>query len=161
MTTLNNDEPLGQGLGDLFNLANEFGNKRYHRLTPEDFQQYRAFDYWRYVDGDFELGTTEASKQWVWENSDRPVCPVCNHYFSERKGRTIDHKLPRAQYPWLSMDFRNLWVICWQCNREKGEMGWYEYETYILEKYPERYDEIQFARPQQLLKELMLRTSQT
>jgi hypothetical protein len=34
-------------------------------------------------------------------------------------------------------------------------MHWYEYETYILKKYPHRYLDIKFARPIKLLQELM------
>ncbi|MGI0495329.1 HNH endonuclease [Alkalinema pantanalense CENA528] len=69
-------------------------------------------------------------------------------------GRTMDHKLPRSQYPWLSMDFRNLWVICRNCNQEKGEMHWFEYEHYLLIHHPDRLSEIQVFRPTKLLKSL-------
>ncbi|MBD1917942.1 MULTISPECIES: hypothetical protein [Cyanophyceae] len=63
-------------------------------------------------------------------------------------------ELPRAQYPWLSLDFRNLWVICYQCNQEKAERHWYEYEHYVFTQYPDRYGDIVFARLRQLLKTL-------
>ena len=138
-------------LQDLFKLADKVGNRRYHKLTRQDLQDYRKFDYWRYINGDSECGTTEESKQWVRDNSEYN-CPICGERFSRNNGRSIDHKLPRAQYPWLSLDFRNLWVICHQCNQEKGEMHWYEYEHYIFTKYPDRYEDIVFARPRQLLK---------
>ncbi|OKH18441.1 HNH endonuclease signature motif containing protein [[Limnothrix rosea] IAM M-220] len=147
-------EHLGQELQGLFRLADKIGKKRYHRLTAEDFEKYRAYDYWRYEDGDYELGTTQKSKQWVWENSDK-YCPICDDFFSKRGGKTIDHKLPRAQYPWWSMDFRNFWIICQKCNKKKGEMHWYEYESYILKHYPDRYLDIKFARPIALLQELL------
>ena len=101
-------------LKDLFELANKIGNKRYHKLTQQDFENYRKFDYWRYNNGDYECGTTQESKDWVDDHSDW-YCPICGVRYSERGGRTIDHKLPRAQYPWLSMDFNNLWVICKMC----------------------------------------------
>ena len=74
--------------------------------------------------------------------------------FTDRGGKTIDHKLPRAQYSWLSLEFKNLWVICDECNQEKGEMHWYEYEHYIFIHHPDRYEDIKFARPQHLLKSL-------
>ena len=140
-------------LQELFSLADKIGKKRYHRLTRQDFDDYRKFDCWRYINGNSECGTTLASKQWVKDNSDWS-CPVCGERFADREGRTIDHKLPRAQYPWLSLDFRNLWVICRICNQEKGEMHWYEYERYILIHYPMRYEEVAFARPRQLLQSL-------
>lgn len=138
---------------ELFALADKVGKKRYHRLTSQDFEDYRKFDYWRYVNGDFECGTTWESRQWVRDHSDW-TCPVCGRRFADCGGRTIDHKLPRAQYPWLSMDFKNLWVICRECNREKAERHWYEYEHYMYIHYPERYQDIAIARPRQLLKSL-------
>ncbi|MEM9215593.1 MAG: HNH endonuclease [Cyanobacteria bacterium P01_F01_bin.150] len=147
-------------LEELFNLADRLGKKRYHKLTHQDFEDYRKFDYWRYVQGDGECGTTPESKKWVRENSERH-CPVCDRTFNYNRGhgRTIDHKLPRAQYPWFSLDFRNLWVICHSCNQEKGEMHWYEYEHYILLKHPNRYNNVAFYRPRQLLKTRQNQTS--
>lgn len=140
-------------LEELFGLADKVGRKRYHRLTSQDFEDYRKYDHWRYVNGDGECGTTPESKQWIRDNSDWN-CPVCGQRFGDRDGRTIDHKLPRAQYPWLSLDFRNLWVICRVCNQEKGERHWYEYEHYILINHPKRYQDIVMFRPQYLLKNL-------
>jgi len=142
-----------KNLEDLFKLADKIGKKRYHKLTQQDFEDYRKFDHWRYINGDSECGSTPESKNWVKDNSERH-CPVCGFSFAQRDGRTIDHKLPRAQYPWLSLDFRNLWVICRMCNQEKGEMHWYEYEHYIFIHHPDRYDDIRFARPNHLLKSL-------
>jgi hypothetical protein len=141
-------------LSELFALVDQVGKKRYHKLTAEDFEKYREFDYWRYLSGDYECGTTLESKQWVWENSEKK-CPVCDKYFSKENGRSIDHKFPRSHYPWLSMNFDNFWVICRACNKEKAEMHWYEYEAYILKKYPQRYFNVKFARPVKLLKELI------
>jgi 5-methylcytosine-specific restriction endonuclease McrA len=147
-------EDLSQAdLKSLFEYADQIGQKRYHRLTQEDFDNYRQFDYWRYIGGDYECGTTQESRLWVDDHSEKH-CPICGHLFSRRGGKTIDHKLPRSQYPWLSMEFKNLWVICRDCNQEKGENHWYEYERFILEKYPDRYLDVKFARPSQLLKTL-------
>lgn len=140
-------------LEKLFKQADKVGKKRYHRLTTADFENYLAYERWRYINGDNECGTTMESRQWVGNHAEQH-CPVCNGRFSDGGGPSIDHKLPRAQYPWLSMDFRNLWVICRDCNREKAEKHWYEYEHYMLTHYPERYRDIQFARPTQLLKTL-------
>ena len=137
-------------LTELFKLANKIGKKRYHRLTQQDFENYRQYDYWRYINGDGECGTTQESQDWVKENSDW-YCPICGDNYCDKEGRTIDHKLPRSQYPWLSMNFQNLWVICRVCNREKGEMHWYEYEHHILVNHPDWYPFIKSARPSQLL----------
>lgn len=142
-----------KNLQELIEQAEKIGNKRYHKLTRQDFENYRQFDYWRYINGDSECGTTAESRQWVKENSDYH-CPVCNERYRDRHGRSIDHKLPRAQYPWLSMDSRNLWVICHRCNQEKGERHWYEYERFMLAQHPERYQDVVLARPRQLLKTL-------
>jgi rubredoxin len=142
-----------QDLKALFKMADQIGKKRYHRLTQQDFEQYRRFDRWRYLGGDGECGTTPESRRWVQENSDC-LCPVCSQPFSQQGGKTIDHKLPRAQYPWLSMVFDNFWIICQQCNFEKGEKHWYEYERFIFEKYPDRYADVQLFRPRKLLKTL-------
>ncbi|WP_068819301.1 HNH endonuclease [Phormidesmis priestleyi] len=142
-----------QELKELFKLVDKIGNKRYHKLTQQDFETYRKFDYWRYVNGDYECGTTEESKEWVRDHSDWD-CPICDRKYSGKGCKTIDHKLPRSQYPWLSMEFKNLWVICQTCNREKGEMHWYEYERYVLAKYPDLYDAVKAARPNQLLQSL-------
>jgi hypothetical protein len=142
-----------QDLEALFKLADKIGRKRYHKLTKRDFESYRKFDHWRYVGGDSECGTTDESRHWVRENSES-YCPICQQKFSRRQGKTIDHKLPRAKYPWLALDFQNFWVICRMCNLEKREKDWYEYERYILEKYPDRYTDVKFARPTYLLKQL-------
>lgn len=140
----------GKELKDLFKLAKKIGNKRYHKLTQQDFENYRKYDYWRYFNGDYECGTTEESKDWVKNNSDW-YCPICGENYPEKGGKTIDHKLPRSQYPWLSMEFKNLWVICQVCNKEKGEMHWYEYEHYIFVHHPDLYLAVKAARPSQLL----------
>ena len=142
-----------KNLEELFNLADKIGKQRYHRLTDQDLEDYKKFDRWRYVDGQREYGTTKESQDWVRDNSDWH-CPICEVRFSECGGRTIDHKLPRAQYPWLSLDFRNLWVICRDCNLEKGEKHWFEYEHYMMIHHPELLSAIQAARPTQLLKSL-------
>jgi 5-methylcytosine-specific restriction endonuclease McrA len=140
-------------LKELFELANTIGKKRYHRLTQQDFDNYRKFDYWRYINGDYECGTTQESKDWVSKHSDW-YCPICGENYSARGGKTIDHKLPRSQYPWLSMEFKNFWVICQVCNQEKGEMHWYEYEHYMFVRYPDLYLAVKAARPSQLLQSL-------
>lgn len=150
---MNSENLENKELEELFKLANKIGKKRYHKLTQQDFDDYRKFDNWRYIDGDSECGTTEESKQWVKNNSDWN-CPICEAKFADCGGRTIDHKLPRSQYPWLSMDFRNLWVICKSCNQEKGEKHWFEYEHYMFVKHPDLYPFIQAVRPTNLLKSL-------
>jgi 5-methylcytosine-specific restriction endonuclease McrA len=150
---MNSESLENKELEELFKLANKIGKKRYNRLTQQDFDDYRKFDNWRYIDGDSECGTTEESKQWVKDNSESN-CPICEAKFVDCGGKTIDHKLPRSQYPWLSMDFRNLWVICRSCNREKGEKHWFEYEHYMFVKHPDLYPFIQAVRPTNLLKSL-------
>lgn len=140
-------------LQELFKLADKIGKQRYHKLTRQDFEDYKKFDTWRYVNGDSECGTTQESQDWAREHSDWH-CPICEDSFAECGGRTIDHKLPRSQYPWLSMDFRNLWVICRACNQEKGEKHWFEYEHYMFVHHPILLSAVQAARPTQLLKSL-------
>lgn len=140
-------------LKELFESANKIGKKRYHRLTEEDFENYRAYDYWRYINGDGECGTTQESKDWVKNNSDG-ICPICGENYYDRGGRTIDHKLPRSQYPWLSIDFDNLWVICQDCNKEKGEKHWYEYEYYMFINHPDLYLGVKLYCPTKLLQSL-------
>ncbi|MFQ4145933.1 HNH endonuclease signature motif containing protein [Chlorogloeopsis sp. ULAP02] len=150
------EEPVNleeKELKELFKLADKIGKKRYHKLTRQDFEDYRKFDNWRYINGDSECGTTQESKDWVRENSDW-LCPICEERYSQRDGKTIDHKLPRSQYPWLSMEFKNLWVICQRCNKEKGEMHWYEYEHYMFIHHPKLYLNVSNVRPIQLLKSL-------
>lgn len=143
----------GKSLQELFSLADRLGRQRYHKLTSQDLEDYKKFDHWRYIKGDSECGTTPESQVWVKENSDYH-CPICGIRFADCGGRTIDHKLPRSQYPWLSLDFKNLWVICRDCNQEKGEMHWFEYEHYMLIHHPDRLAEVEAARPVYLLKAL-------
>ncbi len=147
-----------RSLEELFKYADRIGKKRYHKLTAQDFEDYRKFDYWRYINGDYECGTTQQSRNWVNDHSDF-YCPICDCKFATRGGRTIDHKLPRAQYPWLSLDFKNLWVICQQCNREKSDMHWYEYEHYIFVHYPRLYSGVKAVRPTALLQSLKAKKS--
>jgi len=139
-----------KSLKELFKLAKKIGGKRYHKLTAEDFYNYLAYDRWRYISGDGECGTTDESRAWVNQHSDW-YCPICSENYRDRGGKNIDHKLPRAQYPWLSLEWSNLWVICRQCNLEKGEKNWYEYEQYMYKKYPHDYPIIKAARPTNLL----------
>ncbi len=143
----------GKGLEELFRLADAIGKTRYNRLTSQDFEDYQKFEQWRYINGDSSCGTTQESKDWARDNSDWN-CPICDARFADCGGRTIDHKLPRSQYPWMSLDFRNLWVICRSCNEEKGEKHWFEYEHYMLIHHPDRLPAIQSVRPMQLLKSL-------
>lgn len=142
-----------KNLESLFKQAAKIGSNRYHKLTSQDFEAYRKYDYWRYIQGDYECGTTAESKNWVRNNSDN-YCPICEQKYSQNNWKTIDHKLPRAQYPWLSLDFKNLWVICRNCNQEKGEKHWYEYERYIYFYHRDLYPFIRTVRPQNLLNAL-------
>jgi hypothetical protein len=142
-------------LRELFEIVDSIGGKRYHKLSEQDFENYKQFDHWRYINGDYDCGTTQESKDWVNEHSDTN-CPICGERYFKREGKTIDHKLPRSQYPWWSMEFKNLWVICRLCNLEKGEMHWYEYEHYVFVHYPSRYSDVRNARPKQLLRSLSL-----
>jgi 5-methylcytosine-specific restriction endonuclease McrA len=144
----------GKTLEELFHLADKLGNRRYNNLTRQDFEDYRKFDYWRYNGGKYECNTTEESKKWVRDHSDRD-CPICDQRFSKRGGKTIDHKLPRSQYPWLAMTFENFWVICRECNVEKAEMHWYRYEQHMMINHPDRYENVRIARPIALIKGLM------
>ena len=52
------------------------------------------------------------------------------------------------------MNFRNLWVICQECNKEKAEKNCYEYEQYMFNKYPNDYPIVKAARPTKLLNSL-------
>ena len=140
-------------LKELFAMADKIGDRRYHKLTPQDLDDYHKFEHWRYIGGRGERGTTLESKAWVNDHSDYH-CPLCEGLFSKRGGKNIDHKLPRSQYPWLSMEFENLWVICRDCNLEKAEMHWYRYEQYVLLTYPDRYENVRHARPIALLRSL-------
>lgn len=142
-----------RNLKELFELADVIGKKRYHQLTSQDFENYRKYDYWRYINGKYECGTTQESKNWVRDNSDH-FCPVCGRNYSQTNWKTIDHKLPRSQYPWLSMEFKNLWVICRDCNEEKAEMHWYEYERHIYLNYLDFYPVVRDERPFELLQAL-------
>ncbi len=140
-------------LKELFDLVDKIGRKHYHKLTAEDFESYQQYEHWRYIDGNFGAGSNQESKNWVRDNSDYH-CPICNIRYHKDNGRTVDHKLPRSKYPWLSIDFKNLWVICRECNQEKSDMDWYEYERYIFVNYPHLYDNLKQFRPSQLLREL-------
>jgi hypothetical protein len=150
---MDNDNTNNFTLEELFRLANKIGSKRYHKLTPKDLAEYKKYNEWRYINGNPKLGTTQESKNWVAQHSDQ-VCPICGESYFCRGGKTIDHKLPRARYPWLSMDFQNFWVICHACNQEKGERDWFEYELYIYRNYPDSFAFIRAARPTLLLKSL-------
>lgn len=140
-------------LKELFDLVDKIGKKHYHRLTKQDFENYQQYEHWRYINSNFGAGSTQDSKDWVRNNSDFH-CPICNSRYQKENGRTVDHKLPRSKYPWLSMEFKNLWVICRDCNQEKNDMDWYEYERYILNYHPEFYEALRVFRPTQLLKAL-------
>lgn len=46
-----------------------------------------------------------------------PLCPTCGELGSSK---TLDHYLPKANYPWLSICPSNLIPACRDCNAEKG-----------------------------------------
>jgi len=142
-----------QTLKELFSIADKIGKKRYNRLTEKDTQDYEQYACWRYIDGEFKNNTTQESKDWVRENSD-DLCPICNCSYSRDNYKTIDHKLPRSKYPWLSMEFKNMWVICHECNKEKGEMDWYDYERYMYLNHRKFYLNLRMFRPTKLLQSL-------
>lgn len=143
-------DPREQSLSELFKTADKIGAKHYHRLTEEDFANYQEFNHWRYIQSNFDTGTTEESKRWVRNNSGYN-CPICSVRYSQENYRTIDHKLPRSKYPWLAMNFDNLWVICYECNHEKLDKEWYEYELYIYKNYRHLYRNLRSFRPVKLL----------
>ncbi|MGK7910204.1 MAG: HNH endonuclease [Synechococcus sp.] len=138
---------------ELYQAASRIGNKRYHRLTTKDLEDYRQYEKWRYICGQSECGTTRESQEWVRRHSSH-YCPVCDLAYQRSRGRSIDHKLPRAKYPWLSLNFDNFWVICRHCNREKGEMDWLEYEHFIFTEREHLYPLIRSQRPSILLRNL-------
>lgn len=49
MIDLNDKFLEDKELRALFKLADEVGNKHYHRLTPQDFQDYLQYNHWRYI----------------------------------------------------------------------------------------------------------------
>jgi HNH endonuclease len=153
MIDLNDNFLEDKELKVLFKLADEIGNKHYHRLTPQDFQDYLQYDRWRYVNADFECGTTQESRLWVNNNSGLK-CPICTERYQGSNYKTVDHKLPRSHYPWLSMEFDNLWVICRECNIEKSDLNWFEYEQYIFSNYSHRYPQVKSACPVKMLQSL-------
>ncbi|MDR9402516.1 MAG: HNH endonuclease signature motif containing protein [Halothece sp. Uz-M2-17] len=57
-------------------------------------------------------------------------CPECNR----KTPLTIDHKIPRSKAPWLAWDLSNLWLLCYHCNKKKGDKNWSEYLNTIKEK---------------------------
>jgi hypothetical protein len=148
-----NTDLTNSDIKELFQLADDIGNKHYHKLTPKDLQDYLQYNNWRYINGDYECGTTDISKLWVKNNSSLR-CPICQEKYLRSNYKTIDHKLPRSHYPWLSMNFDNLWVICKDCNIEKSDLNWFEYEQYIFINYSHRYSNVKFARPIKMLKSL-------
>jgi 5-methylcytosine-specific restriction endonuclease McrA len=121
------------------------------KLVPSGkWSRYRKFYIWRSINGDYECDKTQESKDWVRNNSDW-YCPICGDNYSQKGGKSIDHKLPRSQYPWLSMEFENLWVICQTCNQGKSEMHWYEYEHYMLIHHPNFSLAVKAVRPSKML----------
>jgi 5-methylcytosine-specific restriction endonuclease McrA len=41
---------------------------------------------------------------------------------------TLDHKINKARCPELMFEYDNLQIMCWKCNREKGDNNNYEIE---------------------------------
>lgn len=53
-------------------------------------------------------------------------CPECNKIINGNNAN-IDHKYPRRHYPWLAWELANLWVMCVDCNKAKGQLEWEDY----------------------------------
>lgn len=62
------------------------------------------------------------SKEW------KNLRPIVFDYYGRRcmkcgceEKLQIDHIKPRSDYPELALDFTNLQVLCWSCNKAKGK----------------------------------------
>jgi 5-methylcytosine-specific restriction endonuclease McrA len=53
-------------------------------------------------------------------------CPECNKIINNLNS-SIDHKHSRRNYPWLSWNVNNLWVLCKDCNYNKADCEWEDY----------------------------------
>jgi len=113
-------------MSDLFKLEQELlyalkkckqTFKNYHKLTRDDV--YALYSNW--------ASSTEG-RQWKLKQIKQcgNRCPECNKVINENNS-TIDHKHPRAKYPWLAWNISNLWVLCKQCNKNKSDKKWEEY----------------------------------
>lgn len=100
-------------------------NHNFHQIAREAYQfarknhadpKYNAFR-------DSDLG--RSWKQRKLAECDR-YCPECRKPINENNS-DIDHKHPRRHYPWLAWDVDNLWVLCKECNQNKGDKQWEEY----------------------------------
>jgi hypothetical protein len=66
-------------------------------------------------------------------------CPLCGH----REATTIDHHLPKMEYPVLAVSPQNLVPACMECNKLKGEYFPIASEEQLLHPY---FDEIDIQR---------------
>lgn len=60
-------------------------------------------------------------------------CPYCN--YPTREVKQIDHYLPKAKFPSLSIVINNLVPICKDCNEIKGEYYSFDKESQLIHPY--------------------------
>ncbi|MDU7364110.1 HNH endonuclease [Clostridium sp.] len=60
-------------------------------------------------------------------------CPYCN--YPTREVKQIDHYLPKAKFPTLSIVVKNLVPICKECNEIKGEYYSFNKENQLIHPY--------------------------
>ncbi|WP_228016415.1 HNH endonuclease [Leptolyngbya ectocarpi] len=74
-------------------------------------------------------------------------CPECNQFLTDQNC-TIDHKLPRSKYPWLSWNEANLWLLCRSCNIKKSDQDWAIYiEAVKISRGQAAYERVTKYKP--------------
>lgn len=100
-------------------------NDEFHKIAKEAYQFART----HHANPKYEaFRNSDEGRDWK-----KGKLTECNHRCPERNklindnNSSIDHKHPRRHYPWLTWEISNLWVLCRDCNKNKGDRSWDEY----------------------------------
>lgn len=87
---------------------------------------------------EFGHGSKGKSMRRAKHNCPCPVCGTIMNFYTpplEPKHPSIDHKHPKFLSRHLALDPVNFWIICQECNQEKGNKTWPAYEYWLESKY--------------------------
>lgn len=98
----------------IIEFYNKNGNLKGIRLkkTTEKQQKFLNSDEWKNI-------------RQVVLNLYEPVCMKCG----DKENIQVDHIKPKSKYPEIALSVDNLQILCWPCNKKKGNKNELDYRN--------------------------------